>query len=398
MIQQLHSGVAPSEINKRLEAHLQKIPYGEVVEVEQELIAEGLPEEEVIKLCDVHTKALEGNIDHTNAKTVPSGHPVDTFLKENDALLEVITEIETVFEQIEKTAPESGITKQILQLKELYNRLLDVDKHYVRKENLLFPYLERYGITGPPKVMWAKHDETRRLLKSAKKILNKRDKVSHKDFVKLIELNLRPAASSVKEMTTKESEILFPMTLDRLSERDWFEIYTQTIEIGYCLYDPDTEWIPEGIEPEPESQSDSNNIQLKSGSFSVDELTAMLNALPVDLTFVDCNDKVKYFSQGTERIFPRNRSVLNRDVRLCHPPSSVNVVEQIISDFKTGKQDRAPFWIDLGGEFIHIEYFALRNQSGEYLGTLEVSQNLTEKRQLDGEQRLLAYAKKNNDG
>lgn len=394
MIKQLHSGEAPEQINKRLAALLQKIPYGEVVEVEQELIAEGLPEEEVIKLCDIHSKALEGHIDHTGAKTAPPGHPVDTFLKENEALLNVIDKIETIFEEVEQLQSESAVEKQTMQLRELYNRLMDVDKHYIRKENLLFPHLERYGITGPPKVMWGKHDETRSLLKAALAALGDEKPVDRKAFSGMIDQFLKPAANSVREMTTKESEILFPMTLDRLNEHDWFEIYTQTAEIGYCLYDPDTEWKPKGVEPQDEGQPEDGMVQLKSGSFSVEELTAILNTLPVDLTFVDRNDKVRYFSQGLERIFPRNRSILNRTVTLCHPPSSVHVVEKIVSDFKSGKQHRAPFWIELKGEFIHIEYFALRNEDGEYLGTLEVSQNLTEKRKLSGEQRLLSYAGK----
>jgi DUF438 domain-containing protein len=130
---------------------------------------------------------------------------------------------------------------------------------------------------------------------------------------------------------------------------------------------------------------------LPSGRFTTEELLAILNTLPLDLTFVDRNDKVKHFTQGRERIFDRNRAILGRDVRLCHPPSSVHIVEQILEDFKNGKQESCPFWINMQGRFIHIEYFALRNEKGEYLGTLEVSQDLTEKRKLAGEQRILSY-------
>ena len=191
----------------------------------------------------------------------------------------------------------------------------------------------------------------------------------------------------------KEEEILFPMTMDKLTDADWYEIYRQTNEIGYCLYDPKITWNPEGIEAVSTARSDENSVQLHSGSFTPEELLAVLNTLPIDITFVDKNDKVKYFSQGKERIFDRNRAILGRDVRMCHPPSSVQVVDQIIGDFKSGKADSTPFWIQMHGKFIHIEYFALRNEAGEYLGTLEVSQELTEKRSLVGEQRLLSYKK-----
>jgi PAS domain S-box-containing protein len=115
--------------------------------------------------------------------------------------------------------------------------------------------------------------------------------------------------------------------------------------------------------------------------------------MPVDITFVDKNDQVKYFSQGKERIFDRNRAIIGRDVRMCHPPSSVHVVEKILNDFKSGNETTAAFWIQMQGRFIHIEYFALRDPDGNYLGVLEVSQDLTEKRSLQGEQRILSYAK-----
>jgi len=109
------------------------------------------------------------------------------------------------------------------------------------------------------------------------------------------------------------------------------------------------------------------------------------------MTFVDKDDKVKYFSQSEERIFQRNRAILNRDVRHCHPPASAHIVDKILEDFKSGKQTRAPFWINMGGRFIHIEYFALHNDKGEYSGTLEVSQDLTELKKLEGDQRILSY-------
>ncbi|MDZ7724920.1 MAG: PAS domain-containing protein [candidate division KSB1 bacterium] len=191
-------------------------------------------------------------------------------------------------------------------------------------------------------------------------------------------------------MVYKEEQILFPMALDELTENEWYEIVQQSLEIGFCLYDPQTDWQPETIET-AESQPDTGHVQLPSGRFTLEELTVLFNSLPVDITFVDADDKVKFFSQPRERIFDRNRAILNRDVRMCHPPSSVDVVEQIVSDFKSGKQDSAPFWIQMNGRFIHIEYFALRNEKGEYLGTIEVTQDLTELRKLEGEQRILSY-------
>ncbi|MCD4735431.1 MAG: DUF438 domain-containing protein [Bacteroidales bacterium] len=392
MILQLHEGEAPDEVRGRLVNLMSKIPYNEVVEVEQELISEGVLEEsEVLKFCDIHTEALQGAIDQSGAIEAPLGHPVDTFIRENKELIKVIAEVKVLFADAEKLESGEQIADYFIELRGKFNLLMDVDKHYQRKENLLFPYLEKYGITGPPKVMWGKHDETREFLKAAIEALQIKNDISIEEVESLIEMILSPAVEAIADMTLKEEEILFPMSMDKLSDTEWYEINKQTHEIGYCLFDPSIEWKPEGLEELEEKTSDDGLIHLNSGSFTKDELNAILNTLPIDMTFVDRNDKVKYFSQGRERIFQRNRAILNRDVLLCHPPSSAGIVEKILDDFNNNVEDRAPFWIQMGDKFIHIEYFALKDEKGNFLGTLEVSQDLTEKRKLEGEQRILSY-------
>jgi len=271
--------------------------------------------------------------------------------------------------------------------------LTDVKKHYLRKENLLFSFLEKHEITGPPTVMWGKHNEAREMLKGAIETLTAAKDITAEEAKTVIELVLKPASKAVDDMIDKEEEILFPMSLDTLSDEEWYEIYNQSIELGFCLYDPTDEWKPEGIAEEEKSTTADGKIQLPSGSFSVTELTALLNTIPFDLTFVDKDDTVQFFTQGKERIFARNRAILGRDVQRCHPPSSVHIVEEILNDFKSNEQDSAAVWLNMGEKFIHIEYFALRDKNGDYLGSLEVSQDLTEKRKLEGDQRLLDYSK-----
>jgi uncharacterized protein len=394
MILQLHAGEAPAEARKQLVSLLTKIPYGEVVEVEQELISEGtLSEAEVLKFCDIHSEALDGHIDLSGMKIIPPGHPVDTFKQENKEILKVVDKLDESYKKISSLKEEKEIPALFLELKSLFNGLMDVEKHYLRKENLLFPYLEKYGITGPPKVMWGKHNEIRELLKAALEVLNNPEGMSIDDADAAVKFILKPASDQVADMTMKEDQILLPMVMDKLTDIEWYEIYKQTLEIGFCLYDPEFEWKPENMQVAEEENKDDDLIHLPSGSFTKTQLQAILNALPVDMTFVDHNEKVKYFSQGKERIFHRSRAILNRDVKLCHPPSSVHVVEQIIDDFRSGRQDHAPFWIQMKGRFIYIEYFALRDENGNFLGTLEVSQDLTERRALEGEQRILSYEK-----
>jgi uncharacterized protein len=391
MILQLHNGEAPDIIRKRLVELLQSIPYDEVVEVEQELISEGLPVEEVLKLCDIHQMVLDGNIDQTGAKTVPAGHPVDTFKMENKELEKVIDEAEKLFNKVRNIEP-GEIKPWLISLHSQLNSLMDVDKHYRRKEYLLFPYLEKYGITGPPKVMWGKHDEIRALLKAAIEAVSTKEEMSPEELKTVTDLVFRPAVQGISDMISKEEEILLPMSMDKLNDDDWYAIYRQTSEFGYCLYDPQTEWEPEGIEAGEVVYNTGNSIQLTTGSFGMNELEALFKTLPIDITFVDKDDKVKFFSLGPDRIFARNRAIIGRDVRMCHPPSSVHVVEQILDDFKSGKENSAAFWINMMGRFIYIEYFPLRGKNNEYLGTIEFTQDLTKLRKLEGEQRLLSYS------
>jgi len=388
---QIHHGGSTEGVQNDLLLSLSQIPYGEVVEVEQELISEGLPEEEILDLCDAHSAVLEGRVDLSALKPVAEGHPVDVFRKENEEIRTLTNSIFALITEI-RIEPSESITNKLIKLRGLFNTLYDVDKHYQRKEYLLFPYLEKMEITGPPKVMWGKHDEIRELIKGSIEVLGSTE-ITKEEFGAVADLVLEIAAEGAKEMITKEEEILFPMSLDVLTEADWYEISKQSIEIGFCLYDPLVTWKPEWAEEQSinESQKSGSHIQLPSGSFSAEEIMTILNTLPVDITFVDKDDKVKYFSQSAERIFQRNRAILNRDVRHCHPPASAHIVDKIIDDFKSGRQNCAPFWINMGGKMIHIEYFALRNDKGEYLGTLEVSHNITPYRELEGEQRILSY-------
>jgi DUF438 domain-containing protein len=392
LILKLHSGESQEKVRHELIESLSKIPYGEVVEVEQELIEDGLPSDEVLKLCDVHSAVLQGNIDLTKYKDIPEGHPVHVMINENKELKKITAKTYDLILNVENN-PSFPLNELKLKLREYFNALFDVDKHYQRKEYLIFPYLEKKGITGPPKVMWGKHDEIRELIKGSIEILKNSD-ISYDEFLASADLILKPTLKNIDEMIIKEEEILFPMLMDSITESEWYEISKQSKDIGFCLYDPPKNWIPDKIftqTTEEHSSSIGAIIQLTSGSFNIEELESILNTIPFDITFVDRNDKVKYFSQSKDRIFQRTRAIINRDVRMCHPPASVHIVDKILEDFKKGHQNSAAFWINMKGRMIFIEYIALRNNNGEYLGTLEVSHDITRYRELQGERRILSY-------
>ena len=391
MIQQLHAGEAPDAVRPQLVRLLGQVPYDEVVVVEQELIAEGLPPEEVLKLCDVHTEAMRGAIDTSGAQTAPPGHPVHTFQQENKALEWELAGLQKFYDQAAEMADTDSATELLQGIRGHFNSLMDVEKHYQRKENLLFPFLEKHEITGPPTVMWGKHDETRELLQNAVTALEAATDSTAGAAKATIDLALKPASEAVSGMIDKETQILLPMSLDTLDDAEWYEVYEGSDELGYCIVAPEDKWLPEGMLEKEKTATTGGRIQLPTGSFSLPELEAMLNSIPFDVTFVDADDTVRYFSHGQERIFARTRAILGRKVQFCHPPKSVDTVQRILDDFHAGRQSHAHFWIELGGKFISIEYFALREADGAYLGTLEVSQDLTKKRALTGQQRLLSY-------
>jgi DUF438 domain-containing protein len=367
-----------------------EVPYEWVVEVEQELIEEGLPASEILEFCNIHTDVLKGRISHEGAKKVPPGHPVHTFREENRALQWEIDSLKKLFQELTERVETELAQNLVDQIKTRFYALTDVEKHYQRKEHLLFPYLEKYGITGPSKVMWAKDDEARDLLKAALDTLQDVNGSTAGDTQALVELVLQPATEALEDMIYREEQILFPMSLDTLADAEWYAVQQESPGVGFCLYDPQEDWAPEE-EMKAEESAEEERIRLPTGTMTPTELDLILNTLPVDLTFVDKNDTVRYFTKGRERIFMRTRAILGRKVQFCHPPSSVHIVEQILQDFRAGRQSRAPFWINFKDKFIHIEYFALRDREDNYLGTLEVSQDLTEKRKLKDEQRLLHY-------
>ncbi|MFN2371199.1 MAG: DUF438 domain-containing protein [Candidatus Krumholzibacteriia bacterium] len=394
MIQQLHAGEAPEAVKPQLIKLLGRIPYDDVVAVEQELIADGMPVAEILRLCDVHHQAMAGALDPGEARDLPEGHPARVMAEENRALAWELEAMGRVAAQLAALPADDAPGELLPELRMHFNSLMDVEKHYLRKEHLLFPFLEQHGITGPPTVMWGKHDETRALLKNAGATLAAAAEggATAGEVAAALELTLQPALDAVQGMIDKEEQILLPMCLDTLTDKEWFAVAEGSDEIGWCLVVPEARWVPAGVDaPAAGAAADGQKIKLPTGTLAPAQLEAMLNTIPFDVTFVDADDTVRYFSHGKERIFARTKAILGRQVQYCHPPKSVGMVERILDDFRAGREDHARFWITLGGRFLCIEYFAMKDEAGAYLGCLEVSQDLTAKRALEGEQRLLSY-------
>jgi DUF438 domain-containing protein len=194
-------------------------------------------------------------------------------------------------------------------------------------------------------------------------------------------------------MIVKEEKILLPMAASTLTEEEWGEIWRQSPEYGWCLVEPREGYAPPKpvTGPLPTEIPSDRAVGFPTGSLTYEQLHGLFTALPVDLTFVDAEDCVRYFSEGPDRVFARSKAIIGRKVQHCHPPKSAHIVEQILDDFRSGRQSSAEFWIEFQGKFIHIRYFAVRDEEGTYAGTLEVTQDLTRLRALQGERRLLQY-------
>lgn len=393
LIRQLHNGVGEEQVKHQLETMLDEADYGDVFMMEVQLVQEGIPAEKIQELCDTHTRVLKKHLDLSETPETVPGHPVHTFVQENRELVKTTGQIRLLMKQLDPLPDDTDATEPMRAIQGQLNNLMDVDKHYRRKEYLLFPFFEKKNLPGPPMVMWGKHDEIRTMLRETIAGLQQVESMTAAEAKAYNMFTVTPAVEAVDDMVYKEEKILFPTALDILTEPDWYDVYLQSDEYGYCLYAPQFEWTPEGVartEMRP-SAAAGGRVQMPTGSFTLDELIAAFSTLPFDLTFVDKDDTVRYFSPGKERIFDRTRAILGRKVQYCHPPKSVRIVNQIVKDFKAGKQERARFWINMRGRLIYICYYAVRDAQGGYLGTLEVTQDLTEVRALEGERRLLSY-------
>jgi DUF438 domain-containing protein len=373
IIEDLHKGEDIKKLKQRFLSLIRDVAPSEIANMEQRLIDEGMPEAEVKRLCDVHVEVFKESLEDKVVPGLPAGHPVHTYMRENRAAEKIILKLQAIHDiGKEKDTLVSG-------LKELSK----IDLHYTRKENQLFPVLEAHGISGPSKVMWALHDDIRKMISDAGEAAAAGTITP--DVLKTL-------FGTLNDMIYKEEHILFQMALETLGENDWVTVRKGEEEIGFAWISPPEPWTPsedsfqEKLPPEK-----IGSMTLDTGLLTIEQINLLLTHLPVDISFVDENDKVAYYSNTEDRIFPRSPGIIGRSVQNCHPSKSVDMVNSILDSFRDGTKSTAEFWIQLGGKFIHIRYFAVRDAQGTYKGCLEVSQDVAAIRGLEGEKRLLDW-------
>ena len=397
VLRQLHEGKSVGEVKDKFATLLQDVGAMDIAQIEQELVEEGMPPAEIKRLCDVHVAVFRESLETQEKPDTVPGHPVYTFLAENGAAGRVLDALEDALEAL-KTAPDEN---HLERAREHLRELLKYEKHYLRKENILFPFLEKHGFSGPSSVMWAIHDDVRAGWKALDALLTAGPGDNPAGFGAKIDEIFEPLATAIREMFYKEENILYSTALQKLNGEEWWQVRQQSPEVGYCYVEPGHQWPPQESALESvwalaqggtlaeSAVSPTGLLHLDTGSLTPQEVNLLLTHLPIDITYVDAEDTVRFFSQGRERIFPRSPAIIGRKVQKCHPPASVHVVQQIVDDLRAGVRDTAEFWIQMGGKFIHIRYFAVRDEKGEYRGTLEVTQDITRIRALEGERRLL---------
>ena len=388
IILSLHKGLSVEEAKKKLEKEVGTISSSEIAEIEQSLINEGMPVEDIKKFCNVHALLFEASLSKELSKEESKSHPINLFKLENREIEKITQSIKEHISNKKITDIEifkNGLNKILLELKE-------IELHYTRKEQLLFPYLEKYGFMGPSKVMWGKDNDVREMLKDS--IASLKNINNDKDLKSYISNHMDPLLEEVDGMIFKEENILFPTSKEKLHTDDWVEILKESDEVGYAFIEGPKETsslideLKQTTVEEPKI-GDEDEIFFPTGILKLKELMWFLNSLPIEITFIDKNDEVKYFSDQKDRIFVRTKSVIGRKVQNCHPPQSVDIVEKILSDFKEAKRDHADFWINFKTKLVFIKFIAIRDESSNYLGTIELTMDITDIKKLKGEKRLL---------
>ena len=392
-LKRIHDGEPYEDVKKEFADVLSTATAQEISDIEQTLIEEGMPVEDIQYLCDVHVAMFRESLDKQPPPEMMPGHPVYTFRAENELVAFVVNDTKGTLHKMQENQSETLAQK----LKGNLEKLKEFDVHYLRKENILFPYLEKINFSGPSSVMWGIHDDIRKGWKAMLAEIGAGAVVSKESMEKL-QREFTDLENAMREMVYKEERILFPAAIERLTEDNWLAIHAQEPDFGYSYVTRGTDWPIESEkkdtvnlskkEEKKERKEPMSKFPLTTGDLSISQINMLLSHLPVDITYVDENDTVLFFSETPDRIFKRTAAIIGRKVQNCHPPQSMDKVQKILDDFKAGTRDVAEFWIQMNGMFIHIRYFALHDADGNYKGTLEVSQDLTTLRALEGEKRL----------
>lgn len=362
---------------KNYEDDILSVTHEELFILFDSLLKEGHKQTEILRYLDKLVHVFAQSLEKKKVNLLEDSF-LDHLTQENRALESRLNSIKQILIENKGEFPN--------QLIPLFEELESFSIHYTKIQNILFSYLEKKASHFTAvSIMWSLHDLTRTRLKETIEALK-----SNQDKVQISKV-LGDYFFKAFGLIQKEEMILFQLTSSICTMEELEEMRHQSFEYGFVF-------ISTPIQKEHNTKQSSNAyFSTETGELSFEQLTLFLDALPIDCTYVDEFNKVRYFNRPKDRIFPRSPSVIGRDVRHCHPAESVDVVDQIIEAFRKNEQSEANFWIEMKGKFLYIRYFALRDTNGIYKGVLELSQEVSEIRNLHGQRRLLQWDKKDGD-
>lgn len=368
-LQRLRAGEELEEVRKDFIKEFSDVQASEIMEAEQELMKQGTPLGEVQRLCDVHAALFHGVTPEEEMKKRQSfeqkeygnkseqaqeleqveGHPLYTLTKENQALLKLL-------QQFAGSEDEN-----------LLSIIGQFAVHYAKKGDLLYPHLKvKYGIAGPSDVMWTVDDEIRDEYSTLMRESQRGDEWNKR---------LRAVLKRIEEMVHKEQNILFPICAVNFTKEEWMGIYRDAKDYIVCFGVEDVHWQEAEDQEIVRENSGKDEIVLPGGHMTLEQLTALLNTVPLEITFIDVDNINRFFNEGP-KVFKRPGMALDREVFSCHPPKIEPMVRAIIDDFRHGRKDRVPVWMEKGGRTMLVTYMAVRDKTGKYVGTAEFVQDM----------------------
>ncbi len=405
------------ELKKQIMSVFDKIDPIEISFVEQDLMKEGITWRDIYKMCDVHFELVKDIIiPKKELRELPEGHPLQLLIWENTEILKDNEKLAVMFRVVNE---DETAKKDILEyLDKLY---IGLKKHYMKNQFLIFPYLEKRGVTAISRVLWMKEDMLLAKMKKLKaKIITK---TNESEFPEELIIEGNSVVNEIRDIVSREHNILYPTMHSLMSEGEWLAVLKEMDKFGfYKKPHQKGRWKPRGTEPiypymltredlmkakekkdlprealkliemaEPDDHKlvRDGDIEFEYGYLNSEEIQAIFDTLPFEVTYIDIEKRTRFFNNPEDmRLFVRTKTILGRPVKLCHPPKSEELVEQVIEKLQNGEK-KVDFWINFMGRTVYISFVPVRNKQGELKGILEIVQDITEIKKIKGEKRTL---------
>jgi len=413
LIRLLHEGVSVSELKEKYRDELSKISPFEIPFIEQELVNEGFKVSDILKLCDLHVELFREVLASRELKGIPRGHPLDLLIRENQEILKWGEALGLYALLLEKAESPEDIKRAIENIKILLGELRKIRVHYRKNQMLIFPYLEKRGITAVPRVLWGREDQVLVKIRELSRMIQEPEAVSKELREKLVSES-RKLSAEIGELVFRENKILYPSTWILLSEGEWAAISEIADELGWIIETGDREWKPsskpilpfelgedalklpsEKIEALPQEMREvveagqvkpdaymvkkEGDLDLGTGFLTVEEVKAIFRSLPLEITYADMNDRVRFFTESMlKKGFPRAKTIIGRRLEYCHPSRLEGYVKTNVEALKQGKYEYREFWTRLGDRIIRVIVAPVRSSEGRQLGTIEIVEDMTE--------------------